>query len=82
MLCSLYSVVMLQCPPLSSINLFSCSKFLWLMLYHTAKPGPRKIVFYVKQPVWAAGVLAYELAGHPSPFSDLNVGPLDFESTI
>ena len=34
-----------------------------------AKPGPKRTVSYVKQPVWAAGVLAYELAGHPSPFS-------------
>lgn len=24
---------------------------------------------YSKQPVWAAGVLAYELAGHHSPFA-------------
>ena len=28
-----------------------------------AKPGPRKFLDYRKQPVWAAGVLAYELAG-------------------
>lgn len=32
------------------------------------KPGPRSRLNYSKQPVWAAGVLAYELAGHPSPF--------------
>ena len=34
-----------------------------------SRPGPRKSVSYVKQPVWAAGVLAYELAGHQSPFT-------------
>lgn len=28
-----------------------------------AKPGPKKFLDYSKQPVWAAGVLAYELAG-------------------
>ena len=28
-----------------------------------AKPGPKKYLNYSKQPVWAAGVLAYELAG-------------------
>lgn len=33
------------------------------------RPGARKFVCYIKQPVWAAGVLAYELAGHPSPFA-------------
>ena len=33
-----------------------------------ARPGPRRFVSYVKQPVWAAGVLAYEFAGHRSPF--------------
>ena len=33
-----------------------------------ARPGPRKTIQYKKQPVWAAGVLAYELAGHPNPF--------------
>lgn len=33
-----------------------------------SKPGPRSYLNYSKQPVWAAGVLAYELAGHPSPF--------------
>lgn len=31
--------------------------------------GPNKTISYVKQPVWAAGVLAYELAGHPNPFT-------------
>ena len=30
---------------------------------------PRNMLDYSKQPVWAAGVLAYELAGHPSPFA-------------
>ena len=34
-----------------------------------AKSGPKRTISYLKQPVWAAGVLAYELAGHPSPFS-------------
>ena len=34
-----------------------------------ARPGPKKFISYKKQPVWAAGVLAYELAGHPSPFA-------------
>ena len=33
-----------------------------------SKPGPRNYLDYSKQSVWAAGVLAYELAGHPSPF--------------
>lgn len=33
-----------------------------------AKPGPRYMISYTKQPVWAAGVLAYEFAGHKSPF--------------
>ena len=33
-----------------------------------ARPGPRKTLNYSKQPVWAAGVLAHELAGHPNPF--------------
>lgn len=28
-----------------------------------AKPGPKRFINYTKQPVWAAGVLAYELAG-------------------
>lgn len=37
------------------------------------KPGPRKVVSYDKQPVWAAGVLAYEFAGHPSPFSPATI---------
>lgn len=32
------------------------------------KIGPRSRLNYSKQPVWAAGVLAYELAGHQSPF--------------
>lgn len=32
------------------------------------RSGPRKVIDYNKQPVWAAGVLAYELAGHLSPF--------------
>ena len=30
---------------------------------------PRSQLDYSKQPVWAAGLLAYELAGHQSPFS-------------
>lgn len=33
-----------------------------------AKPGPKRYIDYSKQPVWAAGVLLYELAGHPNPF--------------
>jgi serine/threonine protein kinase len=33
------------------------------------RPGPGKVLNYTKQPVWAAGVLAYELAGHTNPFS-------------
>ena len=28
-----------------------------------AKPGPKRFLDYSKQAVWAAGVLAYELAG-------------------
>ena len=30
--------------------------------------GRNKSLNYSKQPVWAAGVLAYELAGHQNPF--------------
>ena len=37
-----------------------------------ARPGPRKYISYLKQPVWAAGVLAYELSGHPSPFESID----------
>lgn len=33
------------------------------------RSGPRSTLDYSKQPVWAAGVLAYELAGHQSPFA-------------
>lgn len=33
------------------------------------KAGPKSSLDYSKQPVWAAGVLAYELAGHKSPFA-------------
>jgi serine/threonine protein kinase len=33
-----------------------------------SRPGPRGRLDYSKQPVWAAGVLAYELSGHDSPF--------------
>ncbi len=33
-----------------------------------ARPGPRGSLLYKQQAVWAAGVLAYELAGHHSPF--------------
>lgn len=33
-----------------------------------ARPGRGQYISYSKQPVWAAGVLAYELCGHPSPF--------------
>ena len=32
------------------------------------RAGPGKVLDYSKQPVWAAGVLMYELAGHDSPF--------------
>ena len=32
------------------------------------RPGARSRLNYSKQPVWATGVLAYELAGHQSPF--------------
>ena len=34
------------------------------------KARPGKVLDYSKQPVWAAGVLVYELAGHDSPFKD------------
>ena len=37
------------------------------------KTGPKSFLNYSKQPVWAAGVLAYELAGHPSPFTAAGV---------
>ena len=37
-----------------------------------ARPGPRKRISYRKQPVWAAGVLAYELSGHLSPFESID----------
>ena len=39
-----------------------------------ARPGPNRILSYLKQPVWSAGVLAYELAGHRNPFE---AGQLD-----
>lgn len=32
------------------------------------RPAPGKFLDYTKQPVWEVGVLAYELAGHRSPF--------------
>ena len=34
----------------------------------TAKPGPNRTFNYKKYSVWAAGVLAFELAGCISPF--------------
>ena len=34
---------------------------------------PGQLISYLKQPVWAAAVLAYELAGHSSPFEGGNV---------
>ena len=34
------------------------------------RPGPGRVLNYQKQPVWAAGVLAYELAGHGNPFQN------------
>ena len=37
-----------------------------------SRPGPKKKISYVKQPVWAAGVLAYELSGHSSPFESID----------
>ncbi len=37
------------------------------------RPGPRNQLDYSKQPVWAAGLLAYELAGHSSPFASGNI---------
>ncbi len=36
-----------------------------------SRPGGRRYLNYLKQPVWAAGVLAYELAGHKNPFLSL-----------
>ena len=41
-----------------------------------ARSGPRKFITYSKQPVWAAGVLAYEFAGHRSPFES-DVSPIN-----
>ena len=38
------------------------------------RDGSKKFVSYVKQPVWAAGLLAYELSGHKNPFL---VGAID-----
>lgn len=38
-----------------------------------AKPGPKRFIDYSKQPVWAAGVLAYELAGE-NIFKTAHVG--------
>eukprot|EP00731_Ephydatia_muelleri_P030669 Em0022g183a len=53
-----------------------------------ARPGPNRILSYLKQPVWSAGVLAYELAGHRNPFETgrldqrayevLNIPPLEY----
>ena len=37
------------------------------------RPKPGKFLDYTKQPVWEAGVLAYELTGHKSPFEQFNV---------
>ena len=37
------------------------------------RPYPGKYLDYNKQPVWEAGVLAYELAGHRSPFERTSV---------
>ena len=34
------------------------------------RPGPGRVLNYQKQPVWAAGVLTYELAGHSNPFQN------------
>lgn len=36
-----------------------------------SKSGSKRYLNYSKQPVWAAGVLAHELAGHPNPFQSL-----------
>ena len=33
-----------------------------------SRAGSKRCLNYSKQPVWAAGVLAYELAGHKNPF--------------
>ena len=38
-----------------------------------ARKGRGRFVSYLKQPVWAAGVLAYELAGHKNPFEGGNI---------
>lgn len=53
-----------------------------------ARPGPNRILSYLKQPVWSAGVLAYELAGHRNPFETgrldqrayevVNIPPLEY----
>ena len=44
-----------------------------------ARSGPRKVIDYSKQPVWAAGVLAYELAGHLSPFEGGRIDPRSYD---
>jgi len=37
----------------------------------SSRPGSKRYLHYSKQPTWAAGVLAYELAGHKNPFLEL-----------
>lgn len=37
------------------------------------RPKPGNFLNYSKQPVWEAGVLAYELAGHRSPFKQSSI---------
>ena len=45
------------------------------------RDGSKKYVSYVKQPVWAAGVLAYELSGHKSPFLVDAIDQLAYKET-
>ena len=45
------------------------------------RPGPGKFIDYSKQPVWAAGVLAYELAGHDSPFEGGRIDQRSYETS-
>ena len=39
-----------------------------------AKPGPKRYIDYSKQPVWAAGVLLYELAGELRSIAEKSEG--------
>lgn len=45
------------------------------------REGPRKFISYEKQPVWAAGVLAYELSGAQNPFFQDTIDQLAYSES-